>query len=813
MATQTDWSSSSLNNLWNYLSGSLGNTNRSADEITRQFSRVKEHYTEAFRESCSNQSEGAIAILTRDYDNFMKKIEGVRIQIMQIGDDYKTLKTSQEYIQFEMDLFKNVTPAKVALAQKYPEAFHYLVPAKIKAKDFTELSEKEFEIIFRNCTSFDDNVPSIWSLENFKEFVVTGKEGWFLPLMNKDSNNEGYVPTDIEGGRAWPETFLIRCESIEDLSKVSYTPDDSYQFGILFKPRDSQELVEGLMDPLVREIDFSLVTHLTCLKIPISKLCRYPFGDVLSNLPHLQKFDFSDTVPINDSYLSIDILRSLVAAKLPLTSLNLSGSRIGIEGIKLLTEILRTTPTLEELNMADIRNLSDQQNGKYKLEVIKEFAAELKKFTNLRVLNISGNEFSDQYCDPRWIMQTSEIDEIFSAILEMKTLEELDISSNTFGYIRLGTLGVHIENMTTLTKLNLEYTGQNSSYDYSYIESLTKGIQPLHRLTYLNLSAVGLSPTYLPSSLESILQNKPHMKSLQLAHMGMTGENVQTLAQTLRKMPELENLNLRNSFRDLSHELWSDLANAIADCPNLKQVDLSMNNIDLSTILPLLHKMRKLEGLVLYDNNFSVGSIEQIQPTHSLTSLYLYNCGIDSRGFEILSPTLGQAMGQLTSLHLQGNKINGNSLTILSNNLQQLTSLTSLSLPKFESKEKLTHAQAKSFAEVLVLLTHLTSLNISDIPLGAFQEGQLLKVALQNKPEMVHLTMNAVGLEGEIAIKTLREALKEMPNLKTVSLKDNNLSITERGLLSLNLTHVDFQFEEPDYSRFAPADEESSDGY
>lgn len=333
-----------------------------------------------------------------------------------------------------------------------------------------------------------------------------------------------------------------------------------------------------------------------------------------------------------------------------------------------------------------------------------------------------------------------------------------------------------------------------------------------------------LAPLQDPSS------NKPTALSLDGNTLGVSASAA--LAETLRKHPQLESVNLADIFTSrLLSEIppaLSSLLTACLDLPRLQKIDLSDNAFGLNTVEPLVHFLERhtpLKHLILQNNG--LGPIAGTKVADALTVLAKRKEEARQKGEDVplletvicgrnrLESGSMAAWAKATTAHAKGLK----TIKMVQNGIRQegIISLLEGGLSKCETLEVLdlqdntfTITGARALVAILGKWKGLKELGIGDCYLGA-RGGVLLgkelsKSGVGENLEVLRLQYNEIDSRG---VKELSLAAEKggLNKLRRIELNGNKFSEDDEAVEGLRLL-LEKRKEESSAATAADADDE-----
>ncbi len=259
-------------------------------------------------------------------------------------------------------------------------------------------------------------------------------------------------------------------------------------------------------------------------------------------------------------------------------------------------------------------------------------------------------------------------------------LKELDLSKNSMGADRVKALVPGLSNLTNLKALYLQSNGIRNQG----VSKLAKALESLTQLRVLNLSSNHIGDSSLPPLAFSLSQ-LTQLESLDFSNNQIGDKGMLALKSGLFGLTHLKSLKFHsNTFGDHGAKVLSDIAKnnrlysltlfhnkigprgaidfaeALSSFESLDEIDFSENPIGDQGMIALVNALGQHNHLQVHSMRFS-------------------NSRVDDAGVLFLNHTI-KRFPQLKSLHLDRNKIKGESAIPLMAALSSLTAFESISL-------------------------------------------------------------------------------------------------------------------------------------
>ncbi|XP_038050719.1 NLR family CARD domain-containing protein 4-like isoform X2 [Patiria miniata] len=227
---------------------------------------------------------------------------------------------------------------------------------------------------------------------------------------------------------------------------------------------------------------------------------------------------------------------------------------------------------------------------------------------------------------------------------QMRTLTNLDLSNCSLNRQDIKHVGESVRDLPNLVELNVSYHGLSGRAALRYMQ-----LKQLKTLTKLGLYKCSLNG----QDIKHIAESLPNLVELDLSDNELCGTATLWCAQ-LKQLKTLTKLGLRRC--SLNGQDMKDIADSLRELPNLGELDLSVNHLGGTAALWCMH----------------------LKQFKSLRKLVLNGCSLNGQDMKHVAESLGD-LPNLVDLDLSWNTLSGTA-ALWHKHLNQLKSLTELDL-------------------------------------------------------------------------------------------------------------------------------------
>ncbi|XP_053930233.1 leucine-rich repeat-containing protein 31 isoform X3 [Cuculus canorus] len=393
-----------------------------------------------------------------------------------------------------------------------------------------------------------------------------------------------------------------------------------------------------------------------------------------------------------------------------------------------------------------------------------QFMQKLGKKPNSKILDLNNCALS-----------ATDVTELGALLPFLPALEEISLSWNgcVGGTLKALTVQLHHVNLLKVLRLN---NCRLTAEDVTYLGEAFEIVPQLEELDLSWNSNIGGKLSLLTKKL----QKGCKIKILKMTDCNLTAKDGESLAEILYMIPDLEVLDLSiNKNIGCSVKV---IAQDLKNVPGLKELNLHMCGLKqdslqgLDTALQHLAELRKLD----ISCNKEIGggfkdSAANLASLKNLEVLDLHQCCVTEEDMTVLSQVI-PLLSSLQELNLSSNKNVGISSNPLLGRLRFLPKLKSVAISNCGLDEE-------SFSSLAEAALHLPELEILDLSWNKCVGGnlKLLLGALKLATEIQVLRLSSCNLVAEdLALLTLLTRDGHLARLQKLDLSYNN-NISDEG--------------------------------
>ena len=457
---------------------------------------------------------------------------------------------------------------------------------------------------------------------------------------------------------------------------------------------------------------------------------------------------------ISANNANLETVLELVSCGIKLVDLNLSYSIMHIDATWPFSKSKNTFVNLSKLDMSGIyHEIRDKA-----ATVLAHIFSQNKE---LKELDLSSNNLNSE-----------AIRKIFNE-LNTSTLTELNASHNNITDEVADDLAIFLSKCTKLEVLDLSH---NSLQDAGVIKICKANISSLisFDISYNNISIKAAD------DVANFLSHNPQMQTYNLICNGLLEVGVKNIFRDMQVMQNIFNLSVLNIANADINETISELITVLLHNTELKEFDMSYNNMSASNAVKILRVMKNISNLKTFIINHNMIADEAAD---ELASVLLHNASL--KEFDLGCNNLStldavnifkgmKNISSLETINLSNNNITDKATEELASVLLHNASLQNLDL----SYNGLSASDAVKIFKGMKNISSLVTINLSNNNITDKATEELASVLLHNT-SLQNLDLSYNGLSTSDAINIFK-GMKNISSLVTINLSNNN-NITDKA--------------------------------
>ena len=626
-------------------------------------------------------------------------------------------------------------------------------------KSLISLNVAENHIFNDGLINFANNISNKYNKTlkkmNFKFNCVTN-EGiiQFCSILN-DEPNDRFTKIDFrmnpidKNGISELDYFLSKFKNISKIMYMNFYANSSFE-NIFFYTKSLNNLKQmiflgyNLPEKSLTDLNELLLNNKNIEKIIMSINRDYENKGILTICPGI-KHNSKITHLILPMCCMNDegaiLLANSLFKNISIEEINLEDNKIGLNGVKELSEKVFGKVSLKKINLA--HNLINEEGAKY-------LGQSLKNATNIKTLSLNSNKLMDNGC--KYIAE---------GLCNNKTLIELSLDYNKITNIGVNYLSKILINIESLMKLSLstnQITEINDDFYnlFSWVESIKIGDNPL---------GINEIPKIIKATSNNRLFKKIRFK----------------ISDTNFNEEIIENNNIKKIDISFNSTYNNGLIQNILYLKNLSILNLQHNNIqdkDIQILVKHCLKYRTpIKELLIHNNLINIeGSksiAELIKDNSFLKKLNISSNPILSKGINIICESITNYKNILNELLISYTDCNDYSVDKIINMLKRNKTLEVFTFigNKFSNKG------TDQILSVLRYNKTLKKISLGSKYINSNAFNNLPKYLSFNKRLLI-LEIKSSKLGNEILLK-LSKIFLYNNTLVNIFLVDNSLSFEE----------------------------------
>ena len=449
--------------------------------------------------------------------------------------------------------------------------------------------------------------------------------------------------------------------------------------------------------------------------------------------------------------------------------------------------------TLQELDLSNIRSL--QATG-----VIKVFK-ELIHNSAFTKVNISRHPIT-QYVAYNLAMVLSKHNKLQELVMSDNNLQaegiitilnavkssnltKLNISANNINLIAVMNF---LSKYTNLVELDLSYNKLYNSAEVSWF--LSASINIFINLIKLNISGVFCVITdEAAADLAYVFSQSNELKELDLSDNNLYPEAASKILNGFKKNPTL--IKFRISHNNISDQVASDIATFLCKCTNLEELDLSYNSLQDTGATEICRaNISSLISFNISHNNITIMAADDVANFLSYNS-HMQTFDLRSNGLlevgvrnSLKDMQVVQSIFNLSVLNISDNSVINETISELITILLH----NSGSLKEFDlSFNSLYISDAVNILQGMKKVSNFVTINLSHNNITDEAADELANVLLHNT-SLQKIDLSCNNLSTSDAIKIFK-GMKDISKLETINISHNMITCEAADELATVLSH------------------------
>ena len=457
-----------------------------------------------------------------------------------------------------------------------------------------------------------------------------------------------------------------------------------------------------------------------------------------------------------------------------LSLFNISHNNITEKGASNIAAFLTSNTKLKKINISHIKL---QTTGAIK--ILNEIA-----ITSLTKFNISHNNITAEAAHDiaRFLLSNTEIEEIdlsyndlkdsgtikiFESLRNVTGLVKLNISHNNINSSAAKAIAAVLLNNSNLQELDL--SGNDFQSDGATI--IFRSMKNCLNLTKLNIKNININHETAAYEIAFVLFHNVNLKELDMSYNELAAGGMEEILKAMSKISHLEKLSLSGS--SLMVEMTNKIASVVFHNPELKEIDLSYNNLQTKGTITVFKQLNRISNLTYLDfncieiNNQTADYVAAVLSHNIRIETLNLNCsGLQAEGATKIFKAM-RLVSNLKTLNIGQNMITdqaANDLAALLSHNHELKHLN-LSNNKLQAQGAIKILNGLKDAWCLIYF-NISNNNITDLA------AEHLAVVLLKCTALVELNLSCTDMQTTGIIKII-QAMKKMACLKSINFGHN----------------------------------------